>query len=605
MTNSRKISSLLLISLAAICCTRIADAPATSDDCFYATIVYPDTCTELYEDMSVCWSVDDKVSIFNGSTINSLYQVTESSAGTASAVLKKIQSEDIVAGTEIGVNVACYPYNDSLAIQKTKDDGYKFNIDFLSEQHCLPHSFAKGESPMVAITSSVDDRNLNFRNICGLLRFQIKGVGNVRTVIFNGNDNEVVAGKAAVFVKKDSISSVIQMESGIKEIRIDCGEKGVSLRENIISNFYLVLPPVKFKKGFTVTFVMNNGSEIPIKTTKEVVIRRTAVTSIEPVNLNAVNFNDTRFKDFCLSNFDFNHDGEISLKEAAKIRKMDCSNLGIKSLDGVEKFISLNYLDCTGNPDLKNLFLVRGIMALKTDPELEISYKKFTRPVFTIIDDDFLPDYVDNLYAICGELGIKCDFAAIPYEDTEFIEACSIRIKPYLDTGHEFLLHPWHQYWYNDNMYNKFVDVGHCEQSLTRSINTFNSISGLEKNSDCLVYPGNSSDRDEVVEMCSNHVWMGIKSGGHCNTDLSHPYHMQRLAIDMNLGKDAIKKRIRDAVNQNAWIIFAMHISNFAIDDTVDNYSWTTGNLKDILQYAQNFGEFKKYSEVVSAFTLK
>lgn len=328
-------------------------------------------------------------------------------------------------------------------------------------------------------------------------------------------------------------------------------------------------------------------------------------SNIEPINETSVHFSDAAFRDFCLSNYDFDKDGEVSFKEAAKVQYMDCSGLEIKSLEGIERFISLNYLNCSGNPDLKELYLIRGIYRLVSDEGLKISYRKFKSPVFTLIDDDFNPDRVDDLYNICEYLGINCDFALIPYEDIGLVDAVKERVEPYVTAGYEFLVHPWHLYWYDDNLYNKFVDVKHCEESLVNSINTFNTTRGLEKCSYCLVYPGNSSEREEVREMCTKYVWMAITSGGHYNTDLSNPYYMQRLAIDMNLGKDNLKNRIRTAVEKNAWIILGMHISSFALDDTVDDCSWTTGNLIDILEYAQSLGVFKKYSEVVSEFAFE
>jgi len=58
---------------------------------------------------------------------------------------------------------------------------------------------------------------------------------------------------------------------------------------------------------------------------------------------------DTNFKTYLLENFDKNQDGEISLSEAKAVKEINCSNKGIEVLDGIEKFVNLESLDCSNN----------------------------------------------------------------------------------------------------------------------------------------------------------------------------------------------------------------------------------------------------------------
>ena len=58
---------------------------------------------------------------------------------------------------------------------------------------------------------------------------------------------------------------------------------------------------------------------------------------------------DEKFKQYLLENFDSNDDGDISSEEAEAVTYMDCSNLEIESMAGLEYFVNLDTLLCTNN----------------------------------------------------------------------------------------------------------------------------------------------------------------------------------------------------------------------------------------------------------------
>ena len=63
---------------------------------------------------------------------------------------------------------------------------------------------------------------------------------------------------------------------------------------------------------------------------------------------------DTKFKEYCLKNFDTNKDGKISIAEANAVTIIDVGNSSIISLKGIEYFTNLNGLYCSEN-QLTNL----------------------------------------------------------------------------------------------------------------------------------------------------------------------------------------------------------------------------------------------------------
>ena len=91
---------------------------------------------------------------------------------------------------------------------------------------------------------------------------------------------------------------------------------------------------------------------------------------------------DANFNAYLLENFDADKDGAISLAEAKKIITIDCSGREIKSLDGIEKFENLEFLNCSNN----QLF------------ELELRYNKKLERLICINndtpDDDLLAIYI-------------------------------------------------------------------------------------------------------------------------------------------------------------------------------------------------------------------
>jgi hypothetical protein len=68
---------------------------------------------------------------------------------------------------------------------------------------------------------------------------------------------------------------------------------------------------------------------------------------------------DLLFEQYMLQNFDTDGDGLISFREAKAVREIDCSNMRITSLKGIQYFTSLETLNCSGN-DIKALDLAQN-----------------------------------------------------------------------------------------------------------------------------------------------------------------------------------------------------------------------------------------------------
>lgn len=72
-----------------------------------------------------------------------------------------------------------------------------------------------------------------------------------------------------------------------------------------------------------------------------------------------ITLSDPAFEAFCLAYYDLNGDHRLSRYEAERVRVMDCSGRGIRSLAEIDAFCNLQELECSAN-ELTHLDLERN-----------------------------------------------------------------------------------------------------------------------------------------------------------------------------------------------------------------------------------------------------
>lgn len=255
------------------------------------------TKTSLTSSNEVVWSKSDKVIIFQGSTEGDIFQVSDVSAGTSKGIFSQIDDvdEDTTEGDKFSKKVAVYPYLDEIAIDeiiKNENDeveGFVLSgICIQSVQQYAKDTFGNGAFPMVAVTEDLSDYNLNFKNVCGVLKLKVKGTGMLKSITVEGNDDESLAGTSSVKVLSKDLKPVIEkIEDADKSVTLDCGE-GTQLNPENETNFLIALRPVGFKHGFKVSFTFSDGRTRIIETSKENPIRRSAVLAMPVINLDEI-----------------------------------------------------------------------------------------------------------------------------------------------------------------------------------------------------------------------------------------------------------------------------------------------------------------------------
>lgn len=201
----------------------------------------------------VYWSSGDKIAVFYKNTLRKLFDVTPESIDSKNATFL-LDEGYVQMGSNVNIshNVAYYPFCEVTCAP----DGSSYtlsNLTLSETQTYVSGSVGLGAFPMVAVTENTDDVNFRFKNICGVMQFQLTGYGYVKSVSVRGNMGEALAGSAVVTAGYGKEPSISMSTEGVKEVTLDCGESGVELNETTPVSFFIVLPPVQFEGGFTIT----------------------------------------------------------------------------------------------------------------------------------------------------------------------------------------------------------------------------------------------------------------------------------------------------------------------------------------------------------------
>ena len=238
------------------------------------------TKTSMTSERKVIWTKNDRVAIFHKSTQAREYVLVDDYAGGSNGKFNVVSSGASIAGDALPCNVALYPYSDELALEVgVSDDVASYtisNVNLPAIQNYAPNSFGGGAFPMAAVTGSVDDRNLKFKNVLGVLKLSLKGTQTVMSIMVEGKNGELLSGAAEILLLSTNSNPQITMTSEDQEshyVTLDCGE-GVHLSNAVATDFYITLPPATYTEGFKVT-VTDSDSETHVleATTSNTVIR--------------------------------------------------------------------------------------------------------------------------------------------------------------------------------------------------------------------------------------------------------------------------------------------------------------------------------------------
>ena len=231
------------------------------------------TRTLIDENVKMLWSADDEISVFYHNTFNRRYRF-DGETGDNSGTFSHEASSEINKGSELATNYAVYPYSKDTSIAA---DG-TISIMLPAVQEYAQNSFGVGANTMVAVTESMDDYFLSFKNLCGYLKLKLYGDVIVKSIKLRGENNEPIAGAATITAEYGKTPTLTMDDDATSTITLDCGG-GVKLgeTEEMATEFWIVVPPTNFEKGFNISVEGVDGGECFSMTTKARSIERNTV----------------------------------------------------------------------------------------------------------------------------------------------------------------------------------------------------------------------------------------------------------------------------------------------------------------------------------------
>ena len=240
-----------------------------------------DTRTYINEKNQLRWNADDRISVFAATTENRSYRFngeTGDNSGTFSSV-----GNAAGTGSSLKKNYAVYPYREENAIAQ---DG-SMTVVLPATQHYVENSFGLEANTMTAVTRDAYDIFLPFKNVGGYLKICLYGEDvTVKSITLRGNNGEKLAGKATIKLDAKGMPSVTMSDEATSAITLDCGD-GVSIgtTAETATAFWIVLPPTKFEKGFSITVTDTDGGIALQTKDTEFEVTRNIIKPMEPMFL--------------------------------------------------------------------------------------------------------------------------------------------------------------------------------------------------------------------------------------------------------------------------------------------------------------------------------
>lgn len=294
---------LPLLLAAAVSCTKEASytggMPSDGQTSIIAKVEEASAKTTL-SGYQVLWSASDAVKVFNSSMPDgSAFILEASSAGKAYGTFRGVMKGE-------APYYAVYPSSDGVSLS-----GSTLSVSLPSVQTYCESSFGIGANPCVAVSD--ENGVLQFKNLCGLLKLQLKGSIKISSLAITTGREEALWGDGTVDMSLPG-DPVLKFTSSADEahrtLTLRCSSP-VQLSTSVPTSFYIVLPAGVLSGGFTVSAydASSGGTTIEAAAVTGNTIVRSAVKSMPAVNVASVTFPDISTLTSLGDSFDLNLNG--------------------------------------------------------------------------------------------------------------------------------------------------------------------------------------------------------------------------------------------------------------------------------------------------------
>lgn len=254
----------------------VEDVSINSNEEFYATFEQTDSRTYVDGQIRLRWTAEDCITLFRKSTYNREYMFTGTTGANAGGFRQKSVDDDFWYGADVPYNYAIYPHSSTTQLDETD---YFFTFTMPAEQTYVENSFGLGANTMVAVSET---GQLTFKNVGSYLRVRLYGENvSVSSITLTSKGNEAIAGTAKITPFKNG-NPTCEMTGTGKSIRLTCPEPvTISTDANNPTDFWIVVPPVTFANGFSVTIENETGNTQIFEVTKTFTFERNLYTEMK------------------------------------------------------------------------------------------------------------------------------------------------------------------------------------------------------------------------------------------------------------------------------------------------------------------------------------
>lgn len=306
------------------------------------------------------WANQDNISVFSGS---GNYEFTNTASAGTVATFKG----EIVPASSY---TALYPYNSSATLESGV-----VSTTFPAAQAAAADGTAKEALLAVAVS---DGDNLNFKNIYGIVKFEIVD-DDITSVTLEGNNGEVLAGDIDITV--DATPSYVVTGNPSTEIILTPSGSSTF----VAGDYAIAVLPVDFTHGFKLIFTHTGSIKSAIKATKD---QSFTVARNGGLNAKEMEFESTDYKYYY-----------IRTKEDLDAWKADIANW-----EGRDRVYLANDIDYDGGtwetpPSTKvfnGLFDGRGYSITNIDITASDNHSSFLRTVTGAVKNLTIGSPTDN-----------------------------------------------------------------------------------------------------------------------------------------------------------------------------------------------------------------
>lgn len=228
------------------------------------------------DDKTVRWSANDIISIYDGSSSQTITNTGGDNDFTFSA--------EVAAGAK--TFTAFYPYNGDLYHASSEMVQWYLNPN----QTAVQDGFANNLAPMVAYTTS---SSLSFKNLAALVSFSVVS-DDIAMVVFEGRNGEKISGRFKANAQTCEIGYT-DLYDGRNDAQHYVNFAKPSDRSFFKSGetYYIVVMPQTLSNGFKITLQGEGGKNIVKYGTNPVTLKRNTILKLGPLYESILDVNES------------------------------------------------------------------------------------------------------------------------------------------------------------------------------------------------------------------------------------------------------------------------------------------------------------------------